>query len=361
MAAVRGSDEGSTRSMARKVPKALRETFAELALYARVALATARLGMEPKGLCPCQQSMEGKTVVVTGASSGIGRATATELARRGARVIIACRNVAKATRVAQEILRETERPVVVKQLDLCSLASVRRFCADLAATEPRLDVLINNAGSVGESKKPKMTEDGFEVTFQSNYLGPILLTLLLQELLKKTAPSRVVNVSSSFHVFGRVDSLEERARGHNRPRSPTGIYANTKLALNLATLALAQRLRHSGVTVNCLHPGGVRTSISDGGSALRKYLFKASMDLIGKTPLEGAQTSIWLAVDPAMVETTGQYFADCAPATPSKDCEDHQLAEDVFWRSVRMLPLTDSELETLVARPLPEVAVLEQS
>lgn len=271
-----------------------------------------------------------------------------ELARLGARVIIACRNLDKAHGVAQEIFRATQREVVVKRLDLCSFASVRRFCEDITATESRLDVLINNAGAVGESKRVRLTEDGYEVAFQSNYLGPFLLTVLLLELLKKTAPSRVINVSSSFHVFGRVDSLEMRARGINDLKSPPAIYGNAKLALNLFTLALADRLRQSGVTVNCLHPGGVRTSISDNGPALRRYFFKVSMNLTGKTPLQGAQTTLRLAVDPALEKTTGKYFEDCVPTLPSKESRDRQLAEEVFLSSLKMLPLESREKDFLL-------------
>lgn len=345
------TNEGGELSVflfARKVADTLGAVVAEVLLYTRIALITVSQALKPKGVCQCRQSMEGKTVVVTGATSGIGQATATELARLGARVIIACRNLDKAHGVAQEIFRATQREVVVKRLDLCSFDSVRRFCEDIMATESRLDVLINNAGALGESKRVRLTEDGYEVAFQSNYLGPFLLTVLLSELLKKTAPSRVVNVSSSFHVLGRVDSLEMRARGINDLRSPPAVYGNAKLALNLFTIALADRLQEFGVTVNCLHPGGVRTSISDNGPALRRYIFKVSMDLTGKTPLEGAQTSLRLAVDPTLEKTTGKYFVDCIPTLPSKDSRDRRLAEEVFLSSVKMLPLGSRERNLLL-------------
>lgn len=341
-------DELNVVLFAHKIADTLRTVVAELLLYARIALITVCQALKPKGLCRCRQSMEGKTVIVTGATSGIGQATAMELARLGARVIIACRNLDKARGVAQEIFRATQREVVVKRLDLCSFASVRHFCEDVMATESRLDVLINNAGAVGESKRVRLTEDGYEVAFQSNYLGPFLLTVLLLELLKKTAPSRIVNVSSSFHVFGRVDSLEMRARGINDLKSPPAVYGNAKLALNLFTFAMADRLQECGVTVNCLHPGGVRTSISDNGPALRRYIFKVSMDLSGKTPLEGAQTSLRLAIDPTLVKTTGKYFVDCVPTLPSKDSRDRRLAEEVFLSSVKMLPLKSREMDFLV-------------
>lgn len=355
-----GGGDFSVFLFARKVTDTLRTVVAELLLYTRIALITVSQAVKPKGVCQCRQRMEGKTVIVTGATSGIGQATAMELARLGARVIIACRNLDKAHGVAREIFRATQREVVVKHLDLCSFASVRRFCEDIVATEGRLDVLINNAGAVGESKKVRLTEDGHEVAFQSNYLGPFLLTVLLLGLLKKTAPSRVVNVSSSFHVLGRVDSLDKRARGINDLKSPPAVYGNAKLALNLFTLALAGRLRGCGVTVNCLHPGGVRTSISDNAPTLSRYFFKVSMDLTGKTPIEGAQTSLRLAIDPTLVRTTGEYFVDCVPTLPSKESRDRRLAEDVFLTSVKILPLESRERDFLltptIAEPRPGVA-----
>ncbi|CAN7944400.1 unnamed protein product [Ixodes hexagonus] len=132
-----------------------------------------------KGFCKSAQMLNGKTVIVTGANTGIGKETAKELARRKARVILACRNLDKAKEAAQEILEETQQPVIVKQLDLASLKSVREFAEDILRTESRLDVLINNAGISTYDEKAVLTEDGFEVCFQSNYIGHVLLTLLL--------------------------------------------------------------------------------------------------------------------------------------------------------------------------------------
>ncbi|KAL1434709.1 hypothetical protein MTO96_011410 [Rhipicephalus appendiculatus] len=152
-----------------------------------------------KGIYRGTVSMLGKTVIVTGSNSGIGKETAKELARRKARVILACRNVQRAHKAAQDIFADTGETVVVKQLDLCSFKSVRAFAEDIIRTEPRLDVLINNAGNIPD--KLLLTEDGYEVGLQSNYLGHFLLTILLTELLKKSAPSRVVNLSSVLHHF----------------------------------------------------------------------------------------------------------------------------------------------------------------
>ncbi|XP_075535242.1 retinol dehydrogenase 11-like isoform X4 [Dermacentor variabilis] len=191
-------------------------------------------------------TMSGKTVIVTGGNAGIGKETAKELARRKARVILACRNLQRAQAAARDIFAETGEAVVVKQLDLCSFKSVRAFAADVVRTEPRLDVLINNAGNIPD--KLMLTEDGYEVGLQSNYLGHFLLTILLTELLKKSAPSRVVNLSSVLHHFGTTWRIEEQAKGTYGWRTPLLTYCNTKMAMVLFTRALAPRLKiHDGV------------------------------------------------------------------------------------------------------------------
>ncbi|XP_070387586.1 uncharacterized protein [Dermacentor albipictus] len=191
-------------------------------------------------------TMSGKTVIVTGGNAGIGKETAKELARRKARVILACRNMQRAQKAARDIFAETGEAVVVKQLDLCSFKSVRAFAEDVVRTEPRLDVLINNAGNIPD--KLMLTEDGYEVGLQSNYLGHFLLTILLTELLKKSAPSRVVNLSSVLHHFGTTWRIEEQAKGTYGWRTPLLTYCNTKMAMVLFTRALAPRLKiHDGV------------------------------------------------------------------------------------------------------------------
>ncbi|KAG0431156.1 hypothetical protein HPB47_022041, partial [Ixodes persulcatus] len=205
---------------------------------------------------------------------GIGKETAKELARRKARVILACRNINKGQEAANEIFRETQQTVVVKHLDLSSLKSVRDFARDVVSTEQRLDVLINNAGMALVDNELHLTEDGYELAFQTNYLGHFLLTMLLLDLLKKTAPSRVVNVSSALHHFGATDRMEERIRGALRS-SPTSTYNHTKMANVMFTIELAKRLKDDGVTVNALHPGVMETGLSDGLWA-GIYLFEST-------------------------------------------------------------------------------------
>ncbi|KAH7971355.1 hypothetical protein HPB49_022364 [Dermacentor silvarum] len=181
-----------------------------LALLAVLLLTLVRiLNSRTVGQCTSTRDMSGKTVIITGASSGIGKATARELCRRNARVILACRDEAKARATADEIEDDTGVRPACMQLDLCSLASVRQFAHQVLAQEERLDVLINNAGTLPPPERTE-TEDGFEMTFQANHLGHFLLTNLLIDLLKKSAPSRIINVGSMAQVVRK--SVEEGAQ-----------------------------------------------------------------------------------------------------------------------------------------------------
>ncbi|XP_040279145.1 retinol dehydrogenase 14 [Bufo bufo] len=254
--------------------------------------------------------MRGKTVIITGANCGIGRATAAELLRQQARVILACRDPERAEEAARELREETgdSGEVVVKQLDLSSLKSVRRFCQEVVREEPNLDVLINNAG-VFQCPYTK-TEDGFEMQFGVNHLGHFLLTHLLLGLLKSSAPSRVVVVSSKLYKYGEInfdDLNSEKSYGRG------SAYSRSKLANILFTRELARRLEGTGVTVNALHPGIVRTNLGRHINipVLVKPLFNVVSWAFFKSPVEGAQTSIYLASSPEVEGVSGKYFGDC--------------------------------------------------
>ncbi|XP_044143530.1 retinol dehydrogenase 14 [Bufo gargarizans] len=254
--------------------------------------------------------MRGKTVIITGANCGIGRATAAELLRLQARVILACRDPERAEEAARELREETgdSGEVVVKQLDLSSLKSVRRFCQEVVREEPKLDVLINNAG-VFQCPYTK-TEDGFEMQFGVNHLGHFLLTHLLLGLLKSSAPSRVVVVSSKLYKYGEINFDDLNSE---KSYSRGSAYSRSKLANILFTRELARRLDGTGVTVNALHPGIVRTNLGRHINipVLVKPLFNVVSWAFFKSPVEGAQTSIYLASSPEVEGVSGKYFGDC--------------------------------------------------
>ncbi|XP_015668544.1 retinol dehydrogenase 14 [Protobothrops mucrosquamatus] len=267
---------------------------------------------------PAGRPMEGKTAIITGANSGLGRATAAELLRQGARVIMACRDCGRAEEAARELRAEVglcsrgggecRGELVVHELDLASLRSVRSFCQQVLKEEPRLDVLINNAGIF---QCPYMkTEDGFEMQFGVNHLGHFLLTNLLLGLLKSSAPSRIVVVSSKLYKYGEInfDDLNSEL-SYNKSFA----YSRSKLANILFSRELARRIENTGVAVNVLHPGMVRTNLGRyiHIPLLAKPLFSLVSWAFFKSPSEGAQTIVYLAASPDVEGVSGKYFGDC--------------------------------------------------
>src|SRR5262249_10320507 len=200
--------------------------------------------------------MKGKTCVVTGANSGIGKETALGLARVGARVVMVCRNQQKGEQAMAEIRREAGSQLLDLLIaDMSSLESVRALAAELQQRYQRLDVLINNAGAAVPRRT--LSADGIAMTVAGNHLGPALLTLLLLDLLKSSEPSRIVNVSSEAHRSARLDMNDLQFQ--TRKYSPIGAYGQSKLLMNAFTFELARRLEETDVTANCLHPGVVAT------------------------------------------------------------------------------------------------------
>ncbi|KAM5292140.1 retinol dehydrogenase 14 [Ctenodactylus gundi] len=273
--------------------------------------------------------MHGKTVLITGANSGIGRATAAELLRLGARVILGCRDRARAEEAAGQLRRDAGGvgEVVVRELDLASLRSVRTFCRELLQEEPRLDVLINNAGIF---QCPYMkTEDGFEMQFGVNHLGHFLLTNLLLGLLKSSAPSRIVVVSSKLYKYGDINFEDLNSeQSYNK----SFCYSRSKLANILFTRELARRLEGTNVTVNVLHPGIVRTNLGRHIHIplLARPLFNLVSWAFFKSPIEGAQTSIYLASSPEVEGVSGRYFGDCKEEELLPKAMDESVARKLW-------------------------------
>ncbi len=271
----------------------------------------------------------GRVVVVTGASGGIGAATAGALARRGDHVVMACRSPEKGEGVRRGI-SALGGSAEVMRLDLASMRSVQAFSEEFASRHDRLDVLVNNAGLVG--RRGQLTEDGFEVHFGVMHLGHFLLANLLLDVLRASAPSRIVTVSAFGHRFVRGMGLDD-LRAERSP-SPVVAYCRAKLAQVLFTRALAEREAGSGVTAYSLHPGVIRTDLANDISPAAKRLGRL---LPG--PEEGARTSVYLATEPGVERHSGRYFSyrtflrshSTGPAKASPLAEDRGLAEKL-WR-----------------------------
>ena len=276
--------------------------------------------------------LSGRICLVTGATRGIGRATAEALAKMGAHVLIHGRDSASVGAVCREMVRYGQVDGVVG--DLSSLAAVRKLAKEIAAQHPRLDVLVNNAGS--GSLRRETTADGFERLFAVNHLAPFLLTNLLLERLEASDAARVVTVSSAAHRRGVLDF--DDLSWEKRKYSGLGAYGASKLANILFTTELARRLGGSRVTANCLHPGVVATNIfSSMGFAGRVFtvLFRPFM----LSPAKGALTSIYLASSPEVANVTGKYFDKCreAPTTPA--AQDAAAARRLWEISERLTGL----------------------
>ncbi|XP_068451615.1 retinol dehydrogenase 14-like [Clinocottus analis] len=284
--------------------------------------------------------MDGRTVLVTGGNSGIGRATAAGIVKLRGRVILACRDRSRAEEAARDLRQQTGlhgSQLVVKQLDLASLTSVRTFCKEIIQEEPRLDVLINNAG-IYQCPYTK-TEDGFEMQFGVNHLGHFLLTHLLTDLLKRSAPSRIVVVSSTLYKHAHINFEDLNSE---QSYDKAFAYSRSKLANLLFTCELAHRLQGSGVTVNAVTPGIVRTNL--GRHVHIPVLAKPLFDLLSwgffKSPEEGAQTSVYLACSPDVDGVQGKCFADCKPQVLLDTATDQDVASKLWDISEVLVGIT---------------------
>jgi len=270
--------------------------------------------------------MENKIILITGANSGIGKATATALAEMGAHVVMLSRDPAKGERARQEVIRVSKNNQVdLMQCDLASMASIRRFAGEFIARYHHLDVLINNAGIFTETRKE--TEDGFEYQIGVNHLGHFLLTHLLLDLLKKSSPSRIINVSSGAHYGGKIDLNDLQLRNKY---SGWKAYAQSKLANILFTYELAHRLTGTGITVNCLHPGFVNTRFAFNRESEKPNWMMKLMKPFTIQPTEGAETSVYLAASPEVEGVTGKYFTKRKEKASSRASYDLVVAEKLW-------------------------------
>jgi retinol dehydrogenase-14 len=278
--------------------------------------------------------MAGRTVLVTGATSGIGLATALGLAQRGAHVAITGRDRVRTENAASQI-SAAGGTVELFVADLSSQAEVRRLASEVVDSLPRIDVLVNNAGGYWSSRH--VTADGLERTFALNYLAPFLLTNLLLDRLERSAPSRVVTVASQAHATGRIDFDDLQGElSYSGGRA----YSQSKLASVLFTYQLARRMRGSAVTANALHPGVVRTSFGAQDPARVQRLLIPFLRPLMKSPAQGASTSIYLAAALELEQVTGRYFANRRPTRSSKRSYDQAVGARLWKASADMVGLT---------------------
>ncbi len=280
-----------------------------------------------------KSSMHGKICMVTGANSGIGKATALALAQMGATVVMVCRDRARGEEARREITTKSRKNAVdLLLVDLSSQQSIRQLIGNFKQRYTHLHVLINNAGAAFTGRRE--TVDGLEMTFAVNYLAPFLLTNLLLDVLKASAPARIVNVSSNSHEAGYIAMDDLQAEQHY---SNMRAYGQAKLAVVLFTYELARRLQGTGVTANCLHPGFVATHFGqrDVGPAFR--LLVKVIGRFGTSPEKGAKTSIYLASSPEVEGVTGKYFVKSMPKRSAAISYEESLQRHLWEQSAKLV------------------------
>jgi NAD(P)-dependent dehydrogenase (short-subunit alcohol dehydrogenase family) len=275
--------------------------------------------------------MKGKTVVITGGTSGIGEVAALELAQMGARIVLVGRDKPRAqTTLARLRERGPGLAHTVHYADLTRLAEMKRVAAQIAGAEPRIDVLINNAGAMFAARR--VTEDGLERTFALNHMAYFVVTAGLRERLTASAGARIVNTASDAHRGAMLDfdNLQSE-KGFGAMQA----YGRSKLCNILFTRELARRLHGTGVTANCLHPGFVATRFGDqSGGLISHIVWLAKYFAI--PPTEGAKTVVYLAASPEADGVSGKYFYKCRATTPSPAAEDDHAASALWERSVEL-------------------------
>jgi NAD(P)-dependent dehydrogenase (short-subunit alcohol dehydrogenase family) len=278
--------------------------------------------------------MHGKVVVITGATSGIGEVAAQRLAGMGARIVLVARDKARGEATLAR-LRSADTGIShsIHYGDLSRIPDVKRLTVEIAAAEPRIDVLINNAGAMFSSRRT--TEDNLELTFAVNHMAYFVLTQGLRERLLASSPARVVNTASNAHKGSTLDLDDlQSTNGYSGFKA----YGRSKLCNILFTRELSRRWSGKGVTANCLHPGFVATRFGDGsGGFLSRAVRLAKAFAI--SPGKGAQTIVYLASSPEVAGVSGEYFYECRPATPTAEARDDAAAGRLWIESARLAGL----------------------
>ncbi|XP_017014843.2 retinol dehydrogenase 11 isoform X1 [Drosophila takahashii] len=291
-----------------------------------------------------QTDETGKVAIVTGGNTGLGKETVMELARRGATVYMACRNKEKGEIARRQIIKETGNSnVFSKECDLSSLESIRKFVEDFKKEQRELHFLINNAGVFWEPRR--LTKEGFEMHLGVNHIGHFLLTNLLIDVLERSAPSRVVVVASKAHERGQIQVEDINSSDFY----DEGVaYCQSKLANILFARELAKRLEGTGVTVNALNPGIADTEIARNmiffqtkfAQYVVETILRPLLWAVMKTPRNGAQTTLYAALDPELENVSGQYFSDCQLASVAPAALDDQMAKWLWAQSEKWAEIT---------------------
>jgi NAD(P)-dependent dehydrogenase (short-subunit alcohol dehydrogenase family) len=275
--------------------------------------------------------MRGKVVVITGGTSGIGEVAAVRLAHMGARIVLVARDAKRADATLERLRRANpDARHGARIADLAGIAATRRVAAEIAAAEPRIDVLINNAGALFNSRR--LSPDGLEMTFAVNHMAYFVMTQGLRERLVGSAPARIVNTASGAHFGSKLDFDDLQSE---RAYSGFGVYGKSKLANVLFTRELARRLAGTGVTANCLHPGFVATRFGDRSGGLFQAVMPVAK-LGALSPEKGAETLIYLASSPDVEGKTGLYFYKSAAQPPSAEAQDDAAAARLWTESEKL-------------------------
>ncbi|MHB8567369.1 MAG: SDR family oxidoreductase [Nitrososphaerales archaeon] len=278
--------------------------------------------------------LRGRICLVTGANSGIGKAASNDLARMGATVVMVCRDESKGESARKEIMRETgNQSIELMIADFSSLESVRKLASDYRKNHDKLHVLLNNAGLI--LGRRIVTEDGLEETFEVNYLSHFLLTYLLLDTLKVSAPSRIVNISSSAHYSGHLDFQDLQGE---KKYSPMKSYSQTKLAQVLFTRELAKRLDGTRVTANAVHPGAVRTNWGNEGGVLGIGIRIARPFLLSAK--RGAETPVYVASAPELESVSGKYFSNKREEQSSSESYNDNEVKELWEISMKLAGLS---------------------